>query len=657
MAKQRSSRELYKAGYLNELREKVINKYLDDVKSRDKIVLKFNRDKRSKVYVGLNLVFEKKIGQVFDGDTLIRFFHRTLDKNGNEMPLKENRWFEKTTIDLFEKYLLVSIEEDTGRYFLRNGKIAGCEVIDREFVSKAKKNTFNHDVEDFYLAKQKNDCQWVGIANDWACPRPVIKQVINQIKESFAWEPPISALIHGLGGVGKTTFLRQMTVACINEGFVVLWIISLESFLKDDLKNIISNLKYILILDDLSAYLARQERIEDLFEKVGHFNNVKVVVSDRVSEHPNIRKYLLGNNFFELTSRDNVEIINKILFFKKSWQPIVDGFSYNEIYSTSIFKILFIIIKESEDQTRTFTKGIHGRFVDIIEHDLVRLNIFFPGLSKALYHLGCLYCFHNQTFTWKALIKLAIHYSGGSNAQIVDFDLSNPSCKVLNRYFSLEHFLMPYYEDDQIIYFHHGILLSDGLCKVHLDELYFNNNDILLEIIDVFHKCDEPELAYDILNIHYYSDEPSGDIAKDNYFQEIRNTVPFFDVLTKNHTLERLLKEASVPQTESFWRGRLGSILHIFENTPIYYQREILALLIASGCEGICVLQTYHYSEEIESLIPALRDKFKQSLIIAYNGTLPGHLNLLFEVRACVMDLYTERPPFWYFTLDMFDIF
>ena len=655
MAKQRSSRVLYEAGYLSELREKVINKFLDDIHSKGKIVLKFSTDKYSPEYIGLNDIFIKTIRQKFDGQTLVRFFNRESDENGKEKLLTEPMWFEKTTIDLFEKYLNLTIEETTGEYFLNNGKIAGCDVIDREFFRVHKKNIFGHSVDDFYLAKQRNNCQWVGVANDWHCERVITKQVISEIKASYSWEPVISAFIYGLGGVGKTTFLRQLAKVCVEEGFIVLWLNSLMKILNDDFRNIIHNLKYIILIDDFSIFEKGEDKIDDLFTKISDFENIKIVIADRQIELTRYKKHLVGSNHFELTSEDNGEIINKILYYNAAWRPIVESFPFGEIYKTSIFKILFVIAKEFESGTLSLTKGIQGRFVDIIEQDLVKLNTLVPGISKALYYLAFLYNSHNQTFTWKAFLKLANSYSTIRFPYSFKFDASFPACKILNRYFSLEGFLMPYMEDEQVIYFHHRTLISDGLCNVHIDDLYFDTNNILLEIINVFHKTEEPELACDLLNIHYWSDEPTGDVKKDECFKEIRKSVPFFEILALDHTLEQVRKEARAnPHGESFWKSRLTCILYLFKSFPLYYQREVLNLIISFGCKARCIVEAYHYSEFDEFYLTKLRRELGKDFINKCKPIGPVAF-LIEEEQIHVLDLFPDKPPYLYFSLDTFD--
>jgi len=650
MAKQRSSRVLYKAGFLNELREKVINKYLEETNSKGKYVLTFSTDKNSK-YI---LAFKFHFNEVLGIDALWRFFYRELDEYRNEVPLTTDMSFESSTIDLFESYLNTEIDEDTGSYFLKNGKISGCEVIDKEFFRIQKKNIPGHTVEDFYMAKQRNNCQWAGIANDWHCKRAITEQVIEEIKASYSWEPVISVFVHGLGGIGKTTFLRQISKACVDEGLIILWLNSLKEILSDGLKNIVHNLKYLIIIDDLSIFEKGDDNIEDLFAKISAFENIKIIIADRQIELKRYKKYLIGNNYIELTSEDNDEIINKILYYNAAWRPIVESFPFGEIYKSSIFKILFVIAKEYETGTTKFTKGIQGRFVDIIEDDLIKLNNLVPGISKALYHLAFLYHSHYNTFTWKAFLKLANSYSGKNFPYSFRFDLSFPANKILNRYFSLEDFLIPYMEDEQVIYFHHRTLLSDGLCSVHLDDLYFDTDNILLEIIDTFYQKAEPELAHDILNIHYWSDDPTGDITKDNYFKEIRLSMPFFELLALDHTLEKIRKEANSIQGELFWKSRLTCILYLFKSFPIFYQREVLNLLISFGCHAECVLEAYQASEFDDLYLPNLRGKLGREFIDRFKPDF-FITHLIETEQVHVLDLFPDKPPYLYFSLDTFN--
>ena len=85
----------------------------------------------------------------------------------------------------------------------------------------------DYKADDFYLAKQYDDCQWWGIIKNWDVERDayqrIKKEAIDAFNDDFR-QPKIAAFIYGRGGSGKSTLLRRLAYDLKDEDFAVLWL-------------------------------------------------------------------------------------------------------------------------------------------------------------------------------------------------------------------------------------------------------------------------------------------------------------------------------------------------------------------------------------------------------------------------------------------------
>jgi GTPase SAR1 family protein len=658
MTKQRSSRVLYKSGYLNELRGKVIAKYLDDIRAKGKYVIKFTTDKNHRNILAIRFHLNHVLKEYRGIDLLQRFFYRELDENENEKPLLNDMWFETSSIEYFEKYLNTELDEDTGGYYLKNGKINGCEVIDREYIANLKKNQKGLTWEDFYFGKERDNCQWVGVLNDWHCERSEFKKVLNIIKESFSWEPVVAAFIHGTGGVGKTTFLRSVCKSMVLEGYIILWLENLQSFLNDNLRHVNRNLKYVLVIDDWSLFEEENLAATELFKKLSQVDNIKLVIANRKIFKTRFKKYVLGNSYFEITAEDNNEILNKAIGYYPEWKSIVENFPFKDIKKTSIFIIFFVIANSLENRSIKKTTGILARFLNILEEDLTAINVFFPGMAKAIYHLANIYNNHGITFTWSALTTLAIEYGDHKASNYFLYDEDNPVCKIMSRYIFLDRLLLPVFYDCEVVYFHHKTLLEEGFCKINIEGLYFNEGSVILEMIDIFFRNNEDPHAMDLINVYSLNtidDEP----AEIKQYTTLIKSPTFYSILALSNTFEQIYKEAKTITGEDFWQGRLATILHLCERRfPPHYTRAILIILKKVGCTAQCITDAINLSENDDKHLDKLYQTLLQQYIKRFEEYEAAFVLSLISNRELIispMDTYPKKPPYVCYSLDAFE--
>jgi len=618
MPKQRSAREPYEPQYLNELREKVIGKFLDDTGLRGVIRLEFSSDKYSKTYVAINDQFNKVIGTTFDGQTLVRFFFRDLDETGLEIPLSSAQRFEKSTIQLFVKYVNTFVDQDeTGKFFLKNKKIRGCDLIDWEFILRNRKNTHGHSCQDFYLAKQRDYCQWVGVINNWDYPRLITEKIIDEIKSAFEWDSAVASVIHGAGGCGKSTFLRRLAIRCVNERFVVLWVNSLSELFQNDLNNFVSTLKYLIIIEDWSIYENNAELAENFFSKVTNCLNIKVVIGDRITKGKKYRKHVLGNNYFELSTEQNDKILDRILLFNSDWAPIVEKLSSSEILNAPIFAIVFVIAREHSGETEKSTKGLIARFYEIIQDDLKTIADVYPGLVKALYYWACIqkkYRSIGLCISWEALIQLGDYFdnSNACSQNLYNYSEQSTIFKVLRRYLTFEAILVPTFKNGYLIFFNHDLFLE--VISTPLYEFWFFDSDQTLALVEVLIDKGNFAIANCIINsyvegemsayIETLTDIPSNiryitaqrKIEFSNRVRTINKrifkNVPYFTNLAINQFIARQVYRDIDSTNDEIWEAHMYYILllcspfHLYTSRTREFVMEFISKLIENGCKS-----------------------------------------------------------------------
>jgi hypothetical protein len=156
-----------------------------------------------------------------------------------------------------------------------------------------------------------------------------------------------------------------------------------------------------------------EQLIVEFFNKIIFLNNVRVVIADRDITEKSYRKYVFNNNYFEMTTDENTEILKKIASFDLGWSKAEEILSSTEIHLAPIFIVLFVITRTSEIEI-SVTKGLDGQFVDIIEHDFNTIANKYPGLAKALYYWSHISYHFGVQITWWAFLHIADYYNNDS---------------------------------------------------------------------------------------------------------------------------------------------------------------------------------------------------------------------------------------------------
>ena len=465
------------------MRDRVIYRYTENRKAdlKDEL-LKFSKDKRSPYYISFNDDIEKSVDVRFDGQTLIKFFHRELDESRNEIPLSTSQEFEIFTIETLDLYA-DTIRTPKGTHFsnFRHIKLESAILINDDFVQNILSKNHPYSHVDYYLGKDDNDCQWHGVIKTWDYPRNLNETVKDHILENFEGKSKIIAVIHGNGGCGKSTFLRHLTIACKSERFRAIWIDDLNDFCDIDLLKLSKTFEnYLLILEDWYAYRHSPELTSRFLNRIAKINNIRIIIGDRnpIEEKP-YYPYLIENGAFELLNDENKSILKKVIGPNKKWsEAVASQLTTSAINSCPIFILLFVIIRVAEDGLFTKSKSLLHQFKEIIVTDQKKIYGKFPGLALALYYASCLFNNNSTIMSWDTLLRLAdiLNKNNETSDRLLEYNPNDPIAKALFRYFSLErHPRFPeFFKDIYLCKFHHNLLAEKGLCQPLFDDWYFD---------------------------------------------------------------------------------------------------------------------------------------------------------------------------------------
>jgi len=500
-----------------------------------------------------------------------------------------------STVDCFKNYVKAVnkwLTEKREASHLRGASLITAEFAD-DIYARGKILTR----KDFYLGKREHNCQWYGVICDWDCERDILDDVCQEIKRCFDWEPKFAAVISGTSGSGKSIFLKKMALSVMNEEFKVLWIDNMYSFCENDFEKIFnSNGKYLLIFDDWPAIEKDISIVTKFINSVLGFDNVRVVIGDQHDHNKEYQKHTLDGNIFKLKSSENERIINKILGDNAAWEKTASDILTPEILNAPLFLIIFVLIRSTENEESGQTRNIVSRFRHIVKKDLDKIKELYPGLVKALFYFAHLTNQYHLVFSWNALLNLAEHFERKNiDRQLLTLD-QNIAYKIITHYLSIEYFVIPGFEDTQTVFFHHNLLVSEGICKALPAEFKFN---ILTfrEMAEALISKDEYFVLTDLIRIFNL---PGNDVLVRKYKKLsdsiLSGNIPFSHLFVLNEYVKNLYRDADSVIEESFWEDKLLFTILFFEIFGHNCVQKIMGEIIKRGCIAPCITTAYHTS-------------------------------------------------------------
>ncbi len=514
MDKKSHAIEIYEAFELNALRKRVIKKYKENLKQKGKSdtaesdIINFSSDKNAGIYESFIRDIERSIGRKFDSQTLVNFLFRKIE-NGEEIPLLESRKFRIKTISDLELYADTERTPHSSRTAkFKNIRFKGADLINHSFITKYGTQNRGNIFKDFYIGKKEDNLQWYGIIHKLDFPRSIREQLENHVINSFDKECYVVAVIHAMGGSGKTICLRRLAVDCALKNLNVLWITNLDDFVKLDLGIIQeANENCLLIVEDWESSGDHSEQINFL-KKISDLDIIRVVIGDRSPiERKSYYKYLVEDGEYQLLYQDNFDIIEKILKYCPVWKVAAQKIlTTRAFYSAPVYMIVFVLARISENGIHNETKGIVSIFRDIIANDLMIIGEHYPGLVKALFYYSHIAADHVIYINWFGLLKIADYYDKNTMAssRLKSFDYTDPVIKILSHYFIVKKLRSSFFQEVDYLLFHHPILIEDGLKKTLPYGCVKYQKNLRIEFVEILWEANAQTSVIDLLELIFF---------------------------------------------------------------------------------------------------------------------------------------------------------
>ncbi len=364
--------------------------------------------------------------------------------------------------------------------------LKGAYFIDEDYISIIEgKPKDAHKAIDFYTAKRDDDCQWFGILQKWDLIRTGYKSFRQAILNSFAnnINSRLVGLVSGPGGSGKSTLLRRLAIDTVKEEFRTIWVSNINDFLANDFDTSFeATARYLIIIEDWYQ-LAMDDMVSKSFlQKINEFKNIRIVIGDRDITGKFYKRYLYGENILPLSSEDNLEVLRKLKALEPIWSNTIDKLM-NHAANTSLYLLLFLFAhvetNKNEGDLKIDLNDVMADFREIIQSDLKKIYLLYPGIAKALFYWSNVYKVHKIKISDSAFWAIAYYYqqdlsrnlqlTGNTNIgqlvfKYIYFDKSDQS-KVKNN-------------GIELLNFNHDLLAEEGLAYALLEGFdAYDDND------------------------------------------------------------------------------------------------------------------------------------------------------------------------------------
>ena len=419
--------------------------------------------------------------------------------------------------------------------------------------------------------------------------------------ESFSVPSKVAAVIHGPGGVGKSTTLRRLAIDLIKFSFTILWVDNPYVFCDSDLDLLGYVKEYLIIIEDWTKLSSNSNLNSKLFSKLENSNNIRILIGDRYIAGKEYRKYVYNNNYFELSFKENENILSWILTFDLPWKEnALAILSASEIHKSPLFVILFVFAR-SADFIINKTKSLVSQFTNIIEDDVKNLYGSYPGLAKSLYYLAIIQHEYKVNITWWAFLNIADHYNGDSSVT-AKFKRINTNSEVyitLFRYIFLCEFLNPDLKGVNTFDFHHEVLIESGFSKISIGNLKYDDYTKfeILKILLGKQMFNSAKYLFERIEYKLYLEG----FTIDNFVadQDPHKIKLSFDqyvslaiLMNYEYIIEDIYKNALNSNFEFFFALRLWDLIY-FGGFSAHAINLILEKTLSYGCQSPTVLSIY----------------------------------------------------------------
>lgn len=386
----------------------------------------------------------------------------------------------------------------------------GAQWISDHFVEQqcSKGCAANWQPLQFYSGN--TNVQWYGLLQNWDAPREHYAAIRRVLADSFAdtySDMPVSGVVRGEGGSGKSVLLRRLALDLRSE-YTVYWIAdNAMDFLQNEWLYDIDNNpteKYLIVLEDWYRNFSStgdRATANRLLQKIKSKANVRLLIGDRPAQFTYYPKN--DSVVFDLQNDENAALLSYIINIVPDWKDKFTDEQKAQLVKTGIFQLLF-----------TYQYAVTGKpmvksenyFLELIQSDYRQLiNTDFPfykGLAHALYVYAHLYTGLGIHLSPDALVVLAETYSGAQRPFELRQDIrtiaNDPVVKKYLAIVSYDTFLFGKFER---LTFLHDTLADQGWKHVPVNNRSFFGSPA--SISQLFDALKTEETAYDLSELLY----------------------------------------------------------------------------------------------------------------------------------------------------------
>ncbi|MDB5124819.1 MAG: hypothetical protein JWP94_2948 [Mucilaginibacter sp.] len=599
---------------------------------------------------GYELYLSDYIGNTFftSLSLLIKFALRREDYNG----IPKEGWFIKflnkkqppfhpSKIQLIREFLKayelapfkiidgMRVDFDNNNSISKTQFANGTRLIDQNFVQEIESIGKTPSYSDFYLAKNENDCQWYGVIKDWDIKRGQIEEIKNRINGCFDWYSKIVAVVWGPGGTGKSTLLRGLALELIDKNYKTLWLTDLEEFYNALLTISVNCENLLVIIDDWPSLLGDVSLLNRFLNRVLNYKNIRLIIGDRDQKFRTYHKHVYENNYFQIQSVENQQIIEKVLKYTK-WANNINDITH---FDGPLFIVLFILGRINDNPEYSNTKQVYSLFQDIVDSDNYKIFEAYPGLAKVIFYWLTLIQQYNIIMTWRNLLQLADIYEGNfkTSTELINFNPNKEVCQILSNYFSFTQFHYLYDDEDYILEIHHE-LLQKALSHKIIPH-WFVDDEIKFEILNKLINNEQFDLASDLYWFLRKDRNVKFEEMQKKYFKSIFDSQFASIVLKiwKTRRLNRIYEHINLAKTEKDWEDVLIEIVIVLNTDREKAFPYIFSSLISNGCKAKCIKTAYEHSSTIDGCNVVLETW--AHIGITENRGLPTNLSALLTNR------------------------